>query len=147
MASGITVFGANRVLDVFFGRRASAPGDFWLALVTASPGEHADGSLLLEPDAAAGYARVQLLNDPLHFGAAAGGVLATTASVVFPTAVVDWPVCTGYALCDAQVDGNVYLFGDFTLPRRVPAGDAARIGASTLTFSAASLSTALTSAF
>lgn len=147
MASGITRWGASYVLNTVFGQRNAPPVEFWVALLTASPGEHADGSLLREPDPAAGYTRARLPNDQLSWGAASGGVIAATAAAFFPPAAADWPIITGYALCDAQVGGNVFLYGDFTVPRKVAAGDVPRIAASTLNLTVGSLTTSLSSAF
>jgi hypothetical protein len=147
MASGITKWGASYLLDAFFGQRNARPASFFVALLTQAPGEQADGTLLSEPPVTSGYARIELPNDQVSWGQAAGGVIATTASVFYATATADWPVITHYALCDAVVEGNVYLFGAFNVPRKVAAGDACRIAPNALNLSIGSLTNALVSAF
>lgn len=147
MASGITKWGASYLLDVVFGKRSDTPTSFYVALLTQAPGEQADGSLLVEPPSSAGYARIELPNDTFSWGKASGGVTATLASVFYATATEDWPVITHYALCDAVVDGNVYLFGAFNVPRKVIKGDACRIPPNALSISVGSLTNAFVSAF
>lgn len=147
MANGITKWGASYILDTFFGRRDQAPQSFFVALLTQAPGEQSDGTMLSEPDIAAGYTRIEISNDAISWGQAEGGVTATLTSVFYATATADWPIVNHYALCDAVVGGNVYLYGAFNVPRKVAAGDACRIPPNALSVSVGSLTNALVSAF
>lgn len=147
MASAITTYGATFVLNTLFGKRATPPDSFYIALLTQAPGEQADGTTLSEPDPNAGYARMLLANDALSWGQAVDGVVTSTASVFFPLATANWVPVSHYALCDSLTGGNVYLYGSFTVPRRVMVGDQCRIPAQLLAVSVASLSTALVSTF
>lgn len=147
MASAITTYGASYVLNVMFGQRDLAPDFYFMALLTQAPGTQTDGSLITEPPVESGYSRVQVLNDLNTFGGAANAVVATTAQIAFPVATADWPTVTHYALCDTEVGGNVYLYGSFNIPRRVFAGDQARIAPQGLSLTVGSLSSALSSTF
>jgi hypothetical protein len=147
MASAITKYGAAYVLDVLFGGRQPVPSSYYVALIAQAPGEDTDGDSLTEPDTEAGYARVEISNDALSWAAADGNVITTDTSVVFAAATGDWPVITHFALCDALVGGNVYLYGGFNIPRRINIGDQARIPANQLSLTATSLTTAIVSTF
>jgi hypothetical protein len=135
------------MLDVLFGQRNTIPFSYYVALITQPPGEDTDGDSLSEPSVDYGYARVEVTNDPFTFAAADTGVLTTELAVVFPTATSDWPVVSHFALCDELVGGNVYLYGSFNQPRRVNAGDQARIPAGQLNLTIASLTTPIVSTF
>lgn len=147
MASAITTYGASYLLNVSFGQRQIPPPYFYVALLTATPGTQADGTLLQEPSIPSGYNRVLMINDQTLFGTAIDGVTTSTSEVMFGVATDDWPLVTHYALCDSLVGGNVYLYGSFNLPRRISAGDQARIPAQALSLSVTSLTTAQSSTF
>lgn len=147
MASAITKYGAAFVLDTLFGQRQAAPISYYVALISQAPGEDTDGDSLSEPSAENGYARIEISNDALTWTGADGNVISSESSVVFAPATGDWPVVSHFALCDALVGGNVYLYGAFNVPRRINAGDIARIPANQLTLSATSLTTAIVSTF
>jgi hypothetical protein len=147
MSATITAWGASYFLDTLFGGRQAPPAAYWVALCTAAPGAQADGTMLAEPDPNAGYARTLLGSDAVSWNAADTGVITSAAAVVFPGATADWVTVTHYALCDAQINGNVFLYGSFATPRRVMNGDVARIPAGLLHLSLANLSNALVSTF
>lgn len=147
MPSAVTTYGATYFLNTLFGQENPPPPFFYVALLTQAPGTQTDGSLLVEPDPAAGYTRAQLINDQNAWGTAVDGVIASTAQVVYPVASADWPTVTHYALCDTLFGGNVYLYGNFIMPRRVLAGDQARLPAQALSLSIGSLSSAVSSTF
>lgn len=145
--SAITTYGASYFLNVLFGQRDEVPTFYYLALLTQPPGTQTDGSLITEPSIAAGYYRSLVVNDLTAFGGATDGVTASIAQVFFPIATADWPTITHYALCDSLVGGQVYLYGNFTTPRRVLAGDQAVIPAQALSLSIGSLTSATNSTF
>jgi len=147
MASGITSWGASYYLGVLFGQTQTPPTSYWVALCTAVPSEQVDGTMLSEPTSDVGYARIEIPSDQLSWDVPDDGVVTNIASVFYDTATADWPVITHYALCDAVVDGNVYLFGAFNVPRKVSTGDACRIPPNALSIHIGSLTTALVSAF
>lgn len=147
MSSAVTSYGASYFLNTLFGQRDSAPNFFYVALLTQAPGSQTDGSLITEPSIAAGYYRSLLINDVNAFGGAVNGVVASTAQIVYPIATADWPTITHYALCDSLVGGQVYLYGNFTVPRRVLTGDQARIPAQALSLSITSLTTTTSTTF
>lgn len=149
MAAGnaITVWGASFILDVIFGRREDPPTTFYVALLTQPPGEHTDGALITEPPSSAGYARAQINNDTFAWHASENGASSNAAGLVFPVATAPWPVVTHYALCDSLVDGNVYLYGAFAVPRRITSADQVLIPSALLTLTVGSLTTPMISAF
>lgn len=147
MSAVVTSYGATYILNAFFGRRQTPPASYWVALCTSAPGAQADGSLLVEPDPGAGYARTLLTSDTYSFAAAATGVIQTASDIVFPVATADWVTATHVALCDAQQGGNVYLYGALSIPRKVLNGDVCRIPAGLLHLTVASLSPALVATF
>lgn len=147
MSSSISTYGASYVLNMLFGGRQTMPVSYYVALLTAMPGPQTDGSLISEPPANSGYARVQLVNDQYAFGGATDGVTASTIAVLFPTATAEWPVIVGYALCDSLVGGQVFIYGSFTTTRKIMSGDQARIAPQALSFSVTGLSTATSSTF
>lgn len=149
MATGnaITVWGANYLLDVMFGRRSTPPTSYYVALLTQPPGDHTDGTLLSEPPSERGYARAQIANTEFAWEDATTASTSNLAGLAFPVATASWPVVTHYALCDSLVGGNVYLYGSFAVPRRISAGDQVIVPAGLLTLSVGSLTTPLISTF
>lgn len=147
MPSAVTTYGATYFLGALFGQRTAPPPYFYIALCTQAPGTQADGSQLTEPDIDAGYYRVMVPNDNTGFGQALDGVVACISDVIFPVATADWPTITHYALCDDLVAGQVYLYGNFTTPRRILFGDQAHIPDSALSLSLSSLTSATSSTF
>lgn len=147
MTATITSYGASYFLDTLFGRRQAPPAAYWVALLTQAPGAQADATMLGEPDANAGYARVLLTNDQFGFRPAASGVSSNDAGVYFPLASANWATVTHYGLCDSLVGGKLFLYGSLATPRKVMAGDIARIPPGLLTMTLANLSPALVSTF
>lgn len=147
MPSAVTAYGASYFLDVLFGQIQDPPPYYYVALCTQPPGTQADGTQLTEPDIDAGYYRAFINNDASSWGVALDGITASIAQLVYPVATADWPTITHYALCDSLVGGQVYLYGNFTTPRRVRSGDQARIGAQSLSLSIATLPTGVSSTF
>lgn len=147
MSNQITSFGASWVLDCLFGQRQTPPASFFIALLTQDPGPNCDGTTLSEPDPNAGYARGLINNDALSWGQAEDGVTSSTATVLFPIATDTWASVSHYALCDELTGGNVFLYGRFTVARKVATGDQCRIPSQLMSLSVASLSPALVSTF
>lgn len=115
MSSSLTNWGANQFLAISFGL-ASQPTEFYLALCADEPGPDADGDsiALLEPDPAAGYARVSINADNTVWdNTDEGNYLTNLVEVDFPQPTDDWGSINYLALCDSLTSGEVYLYGEF----------------------------------
>lgn len=132
MPSAFTSWGQGQFLNICL-NLASPPASFWLALCTDEPGIDADGTTIadLEPDSAAGYARVEIPVDSANWTNALGTTYATNIfDITFPTPTDIWGVINHFALCSLDTAGEVYIYGEFdvssevdtTAPFLIPAG-------------------------
>jgi len=135
--SVVTDYGLNYISGSFFGAQYAVPTSFWVALVTDLPDPSADGTMLLEPPTANGYARVQATNDVTVWGAPSGGVVSNVVTIFFPAvSTADWPAISGYVFCDAATGGNVYLAGRLRIPQVASVGTRLRFDPGALVLSA-----------
>lgn len=66
-----------------------------------------------------GYSRLLVSN----WAAPVNGATSNSGLLVFPSAVTDWGVVTGVAICDAETNGNVLFHGALAAPKPVFVGD------------------------
>jgi len=123
----------NELLDHVFGNSAySAPGDLYIGLSTADPGD--DGAGLAEP-VGNGYARVQVTNNLTQWPAAAGGSKNNANDITFPLASGSWGNITHFGIFDQLAGGNLLGSGALTVARTVGDGDQPRFAAGEITIS------------
>lgn len=135
MAGDITEFGSGHILSCIFGRTQTPVVSYWVALCAQAPSLDTSGSELTEPSTLLGYARQQVSNDNTAWGQPVGGIVATIVPIVWSVAINDWPVITHYALCTGVTGGDVYMFGELQLPRRIMAGHVCRFNPQLLSIS------------
>lgn len=120
MPGFLTDYANNLILDCLFGGRPLAPPPelhVGLSLCRAYRGGY-----VAEPPGA-GYARVAVANDLIHFPAATLGRKSNAARIVFPTPLDGWGSVASVFVADAPRGGNVLAVADLPAPRAVAAGD------------------------
>lgn len=122
-----TLWGAGEMLRAFFSKAASPPNTFYLALISdVAPNPYISGEELNEPSTDTGYARAEIPNDTTTWGDQDTGqvhLIFSMLDVSFLTATASWGNIAYWALCDSDVDGGVYFYGDFEQPNFIAAGD------------------------
>ena len=136
MAGKLTLWGAGEMLRVMFSRSTSAPPSFYLALIKdVAPTPYISGSELDEPTAAE-YARVEIPNEiSVWNNDSQINVIVCDTDINYVTAIEDWGTIRYWALCNAPVEGYVYMVGDFASPNAVNSGNTASVPAGNLTAS------------
>ena len=112
----------NQVLDCFFGGRAIAPLaelHVGLSLTRAYKGGY-----VVEPRGA-GYARVAVANDLIHFPPASLGRKSNASTITFPKPSAGWGSIVSVFVADAASGGNVLAMADLPSPHAVGPGDPA----------------------
>lgn len=139
MAAGqLSLYGAQQLLAIAFGQASSPPANYYLALCTTLPTPSMNGSEISEPPSGSNYSRLIIPNDTVRFATTANAPYVMTQQTLYwPTgttigATADWPVCPGWALCDALTGGNVWAVGTLAYPVAIPTGFCAYLGAGTL---------------
>jgi hypothetical protein len=111
---------------------AATPGNFYIALFTADPGE--TGSQVNEATFT-GYARVAVPRSGVGFSRA-GNVISNAATVAFAEATAGSETITHFAVMDASTSGNVLLTSALGTSRLVNAGTTLEFAAGALTATA-----------
>ena len=120
MPGFLTDFTNNNVLDCLFGGRAMIPPHelhIGLSLTKAYKGGY-----IAEP-LGAGYARVAIPNDLIHFPSASLGQKSNASAITFPEPSAGWGSIRSVFVADAPQGGNVLAMADLPLPRTVGSGD------------------------
>ena len=92
------------------------PGKYYLALSQEAPS--LDGTGVVEPDSAAGYARIEMTN----LSAPVDGVITNNSELAFNESTGDWGVLTHYGIFDAETGGNLLMYEALTQSRTVETG-------------------------
>ncbi len=140
MPSQVTDYGCGALLAILLAQ-AAAPAEFFVALCAAEPGPGTDGTALadVEPDPAAGYARVPIATGATTWSDPIGDAYATSlVGVDFGVPADDWGPTGYYALCTAATGGEVYCYGEFDVPSIITATYRAVIPAGALRLQVAS---------
>jgi hypothetical protein len=132
MASGFSIYYANKVLDKAFGSTDFVrPPSMWVALFTdPSAVTHLRNNDLVSASevSGGGYLRVEILGATgISFITAAGGQVSQNADVTFAPATGAWGTVYATALVDAATNGNVLVYDDWATPQVIAAPDAPRI--------------------
>lgn len=107
----------NRVAGNLFRTETSPaiPTEYYIGLSTTEP--TMSGANVSEPSASAGYGRVLLesLSAPVN------GVVTNTANINFEESTASWGTVTHFVIYDAEIDGNLLMYGALSTPRVVEA--------------------------
>lgn len=107
----------NRVAGNLFRTETSPaiPTEYYIGLSTTEP--TMTGANVSEPSASAGYGRVLLEN----LSAPVNGVVTNTANINFEESTASWGTVTHFVIYDAEIDGNLLMYGALSTPRVVEA--------------------------
>lgn len=130
---------ANNVLDIILSASASAfPATWYFALLTTMPTDDT-GAGAVEV-VGGSYARVAMIADLAHFGAAVARSKANLLVIQWPTATADWAAgattVVGAALYDAASVGVYRGYGALGTPVNVLTGGAPLIAIGNFTMTA-----------
>ena len=107
----------NRVAGNLFRTETSPaiPTEYYIGLSTTEP--TMNGTNVSEPSASTGYSRVLLDN----LSAPTNGVVTNTQNINFEESTASWGTITHFVIYDAEVDGNLLMYGALSTPRVVEA--------------------------
>lgn len=107
----------NRVAGNLFRTETSPaiPTEYYIGLSTTEP--TMAGTNVSEPSASTGYSRVLLDN----LSVPTNGVVTNTQNINFEESTASWGTITHFVIYDAEVDGNLLMYGALSTPRVVEA--------------------------
>lgn len=107
----------NRVAGNLFRTETSPaiPTEYYIGLSTTEP--TMAGANVSEPSTSAGYGRMLLEN----LSAPVNGVVTNTANINFEESTASWGTVTHFVIYDAEIDGNLLMYGALSTPRVVEA--------------------------
>lgn len=107
----------NRVAGNLFRTETSPaiPTEYYIGLSTTEP--TMAGTNVSEPSASTGYGRVLLDN----LSVPTNGVVTNTQNINFEESTASWGTITHFVIYDAEVDGNLLMYGALSTPRVVEA--------------------------
>ena len=115
----ITTYAANLILNHLFGYSPTLtpPANYYLG-VSLQP-VSSEGTGIVEPSAANGYARVQLPNNKTTFTTGNNKTITLNSEFAFNPSTNPWGTVTHYFISDAASGGNIWWSGKLNLPRTV----------------------------
>lgn len=141
MASGLTDFGEDKVLDSLYSATAlGAPATFHIALMTAAGNETAGLGGGTEATGG-GYARIAVTNNATNFPASSGGSKTNGTAFSSATSTGAWSSSAAIVqirLMDASSGGNCWAYADIDVGNQqaiTAANQVFQIPASQLTLS------------
>lgn len=107
----------NRVAGNLFRTETSPaiPTEYYIGLSTTEP--TMSGTNVSEPASGAGYRRVLLNN----LSTPTNGVVTNTANINFEESTASWGTITHFVIYDAEIGGNLLMYGALSTPRVVEA--------------------------
>lgn len=107
----------NRVAGNLFRTETSPaiPTEYYIGLSTTEP--TMTGANVSEPSTSAGYGRVLLEN----LSTPTNGVVTNTANINFEESTASWGTVTHFVIYDAEINGNLLMYGALSTPRVVEA--------------------------
>jgi len=107
----------NRVAGNLFRTETSPaiPAEYYVGLSTTEP--TMTGANVSEPSTSAGYGRVLLEN----LSAPINGVVTNTTNINFEESTASWGTITHFVIYDAEINGNLLMYGALSTPRVVEA--------------------------
>lgn len=114
----VTTYFKNLVADVVWHTSAGAslPASYYLAVSSGEP--MSDGTGVVEPDAASGYARVEMTG----MNPAVDGSTKNSASISWPKVTANAGEINYWAMFDAQDGGNLLMGGKLDDLKHLDAG-------------------------
>lgn len=107
----------NRVAGNLFRTETdpAIPTEYYIGLSTTEP--TMSGTNVSEPSTSSGYGRVLLdnLSTPVN------GVVTNTANINFEESTASWGTVTHFVIYDAEINGNLLMYGALSTPRVVEA--------------------------
>ena len=105
----------NRIAGNMFRTKTdpAIPTEYFIGLSTTEP--TMEGANVSEPSVSAGYSRVQL--DSLS--APTNGVVTNTDNINFEESTASWGTITHFVIYDAEINGNLLMYGALSTPRVV----------------------------
>ena len=107
----------NRVAGNLFRTETSPaiPTEYYIGLSLTEP--TINGTNVTEPPVNAGYQRVLLekLSAPVN------GLVTNTENINFEESTLKWGTVTHFVIFDAEIDGNLLMYGALSTPRVVEA--------------------------
>lgn len=134
MADNLSDYAENALLAHSVGKAALTSPTVYLALFTTATTD-AGGGTEVPTTGGTLYARQQVPAG--SWASAAGGSIATSADVNFPTAGASWGTITHVALFDAVSGGNMIWHGPLSVSKVIGAGDIFRMASGQLTLTLA----------
>jgi len=135
--SGLTLWGADQLSRMFFGRTAEPPVEFYLALVRQTePNAFSDASELDEPGEGVNYGRMLLKNDSTIWDTDGYYLTTNVVGLTYPIATGDWGRIQYWALCNSLTEGFIYFTGRFPQSEIVYTNDQAYLPPGSIQFSA-----------
>lgn len=126
----MTQSGAQLVYGALFGRLATIPTTYYMALMSDRPVTFMGGDELTEPpfwdeelDAPTGYRRLPIENIDENWGITELGIAYNRHDLEFPLAEQPWGTIRYWALCDSEEEGIPIYIGTFNSPVEVEEGD------------------------
>ena len=141
---------------IFLGQAFEMPSGMLIALTSGVPLESDTGSTIPEIPSGidgvdTGYRREDLGNPSLvsprwtyttEDHAAGSGVIGNSGALVFDTALLDWGIVSGVAVCDSgthasslEGGGNLLMYAQLDNPRKIYQGDSVKFDTDTLQIS------------
>ena len=141
---------------IFLGQTFEKPSGMVIALTSGVPTDSDTGSTILELPSGidgvdTGYSRIDLGNPSSVDAkwtyttadhAAGSGVIGNASSYIFDTALVDWGLVQGIAICDSGTHatstaggGNLLMHATLDNPRTIYTGDSVKFDTDTLQIS------------
>lgn len=107
----------NRVAGNIFRTQTdpAIPTEYYIGLSTTEP--TMAGANVSEPATSAGYSRVLLEN----LSVPTNGVVTNTANINFEESTSSWGTVTHFVIYDAEINGNLLMYGALSTPRVVEA--------------------------
>jgi hypothetical protein len=141
---------------IFLGQAFEMPSGMLIALTSGVPLESDTGSTIPEIPSGidgvdTGYSRIDLGNPSLvspkwtyttEDHAVGSGVIGNSGALVFDTALLDWGIVSGVAVCDSGTHassldggGNLLMYAQLDNPRKIYQGDSVKFDTDTLQIS------------
>lgn len=128
LTGGMSDYLSNKIIDEVFrnGPAFNKPTNLYARLLTSAPSNAGGGTEVVAPsygrmaiprslDAWSGTQAPATTID--SFGT--GGLISNNLGIIFPTPTTPWGTVSHFALNDAAVAGNLWLWGTMTVPRSV----------------------------
>lgn len=129
----ISIEEANAVLGMRLGNRTASTVNTWYVGLSTTPISE-DGSGISEPSGDNGYHRVAIQNNSSNFTAPSNMTVKNANPIVFDEVTADCGTATHIFVSSEETGGRAAYYGQFTVPRPMPAQSNLTINAGDATF-------------